>query len=142
MSRKRIKIVTKSKEQMELYNPPMAKRPIVVCVKVANIRPKYDNLKEWSEDDKNVYIGRKGIVFIKNEDGSQERFPKKDSYYANPFKLNKNKDNLEEVLEEYREYAKEKFSNEDILKLGGKTIGCWCASGEVCHGGILAEMYD
>lgn len=104
--RKRIKIVTKSKEQMELYNPSVPKRPKVVCVKVTNIRPKYTDLKEWSEDSDNVYIGRKGIVFIKNEDRSQERFPKKDSYYANPFKLNKNKDNLEEVLEEYREYAK------------------------------------
>lgn len=42
----------------------------VVNVKVAFIRPEYQNLKEWMQDNKNVYIGRKGIVFV---DG--KRFP-------------------------------------------------------------------
>ena len=53
--------------------------------KVQYIRPKYKNLKHWMEDDNNIYIGRRGIVFI---DG--ERFPKQNSIFANPFKINKN----------------------------------------------------
>lgn len=44
----------------------------VVNCKVVNIRPQYQNLKEWMNDSDNVYVGRGGIVFI---DG--ERFPKK-----------------------------------------------------------------
>ena len=56
----------------------------VVCVKVASLRPKYNNLKEWMADSNNVYIGRRGIVFIKGE-----RFPKKDSIWANPYKIGK-----------------------------------------------------
>ena len=56
----------------------------VVNVKVENIRPEYQNLKEWMNDENNVYIGRGGIVFI---DG--ERFPKQNSEWANPFKISK-----------------------------------------------------
>lgn len=48
----------------------LEKEMSVVNVKVAFIRPEYQNLKEWMQDDKNVYIGRKGIVFV---DG--KRFP-------------------------------------------------------------------
>lgn len=36
----------------------------VVNVKVANLRPHYNNLREWMQDEDNVYIGRKGVVFI------------------------------------------------------------------------------
>lgn len=49
------------------------KETIVVNVKVKYIRPKYHNLKMWMDDD-NVYIGRKGVVFV---DG--QRFPKDSS---------------------------------------------------------------
>jgi hypothetical protein len=42
----------------------------VVNVKVEYIRPKHKNLSEWMKDENNVYIGRKGVVFI---DG--KRFP-------------------------------------------------------------------
>lgn len=51
--------------------------PVVVNVKVAYLRPKYQNLKEFCEGDDNVYVGRKGIVFI-----NKERYTKKDSIWA------------------------------------------------------------
>mgnify|MGYP001555401115 CR=1 FL=1 len=38
----------------------------VVNVRVLYIRPKYQNLKEWTNDPENLYIGRKGIVMIDN----------------------------------------------------------------------------
>ncbi len=126
----------------------------IVNVKVANIRPKYNNLKEWMDDENNIYIGRKGIVFI---DGI--RFPKKDSLWCNPFKIpksskeSKTSDERErnEVLEKYKVYIKNKLSlssSEEIegeklinelLKLKGKTLGCWCKP-EKCHGDILIEL--
>lgn len=37
----------------------------VVNVKVTYIRPSFMNLEEWCKDANNVYIGRKGVVFVK-----------------------------------------------------------------------------
>jgi len=43
------------------------------------------------------YIGRRGIVFIKNDDG----YPPTDSYWANPFKVKEGKLTRDEVVEAY-----------------------------------------
>ena len=103
-------------------------------VKVKYIRPKYNNLKEWMNDENNIYIGRKGIVFI---DG--ERFPKNNSEFYNPFKINSN-NSRDDVCLLYKNYIKSKIDkNEiDITKLKNKTLGCWCFP-EQCHGDILIE---
>ena len=69
--------------------------------KVVNCKVKYiralgfNNLKEWCDDENNIYIGRKGIVFVDtdkiDENGKKikERFPKYNSLFANPFKVKK-----------------------------------------------------
>jgi hypothetical protein len=121
----------------------------VVNVKVAFIRKcGYKNLKEWIEDtEKNVYIGRKGIVFI---DG--ERYPKCDSFFKNPFKIDKkcaDKDkSKDDVIIKYKKYIEDKLINDyenvihELKKLKGKKLGCWC-KGEgngKCHGDILIEL--
>ena len=113
----------------------------VVNVKVANIRPKYNNLKEWSNDPNNIYIGRKGIVFI-----DKERYPKQDSIWANPYKINKNKNNdRNQVLQQYKIYIMEKIENEklydELAKLKKKNLGCWCYP-EPCHGNVLKELIE
>lgn len=36
----------------------------IINCKVEFIRPQYNNLQEWMNDENNIYIGRKGIVFI------------------------------------------------------------------------------
>lgn len=123
----------------------------VVCVKVNNIRPKYNNLKEWMEDKNNVYIGRKGIVFI---NGS--RFPNRDSLWANEFKLNKElkdkeerKKDLNNVLLKYELKLKEKLKTgkikpSQLLELDGKNLGCWCKEkgNEPCHGDIILKYLN
>lgn len=108
----------------------------VVNVKVAHIRPEYNNLKEWMDDENNVYIGRKRIVFI---DG--ERFPSDDSPFANPFKVSKSNDDRIAVVDRYEGYIKEKIDTGevDITSLYGKTLGCWCKP-EKCHGDILLKL--
>ena len=113
----------------------------VVNVKVEFIRPVYDNLKEWTENPVNEYIGRKGVVFIgKGQD--KERFPKKDSIWANIFKIDKNTDR-DKVIELYESYIREKIEKEglqeELLKLEGKNLGCWCKP-ERCHGDVLREL--
>lgn len=39
----------------------------VVNVSVKHIRPEYDNLREWLEEESHLYVGRKGRVFIKEK---------------------------------------------------------------------------
>ena len=122
----------------------------VVCVKVNDIRPEYKDLKDWDSYENNIYIGRKGIVFILNENGVKERYPKKDSIWANPFKVGKD-GNLEEVLNKYKKYIKNKlYDNDDLqsklLNLSGCNLGCWCINTKKCdgnlkcHGQILIQL--
>jgi hypothetical protein len=111
----------------------------VVNVSVKNIRPKYNNLHEWIKNkDENVYIGRKGVVFI---DGV--RYPLNDSIWANPYKITDIM-SRDKVLELYKTYIKEKLQKDnnlvkELLQLKGKKLGCWCKP-ECCHGDIIIEM--
>lgn len=113
----------------------------VVNVKVTNIRPEgYQNLKEWCDDPDNVYIGRKGIVFV-----DSTRFPKKDSIWANPFKISVEHDR-KSVIKKYEKYIRKKLdrdeiSLEDLKRLKGKNLGCWCYP-EKCHGDVLVKLID
>ena len=112
-----------------------------VCnVKVKFIRPQYQDLSEWMADSNNVYVGRKGIVFINGE-----RFPKKDSLWANPYKINKDS-TRETVIDRYKKYIIEKLENDDKLMeelklLKGKTLGCWCHP-EECHADVLVKLVN
>ena len=112
----------------------------IINCKVKYIRPKYDNLKKWMDDSNNVYIGRGGVVFI-----DKERYPKKASIFANPYKITPNT-TREEVLERYKYYIIEKISNDknyaiELLKLKGKNLGCWCYP-EPCHGNVLLKLIE
>ena len=117
-----------------------------VLVTVKNIRPKYDNLKEWMNDPNNVYIARKGIVFIHNEKlGKKTRFPEKDSKFANPFTVKEY--GREKAIELYKKSIQEKIANGQITrkeldKLKGRTLGCWCKPNEDCHGDVLIEFIN
>jgi hypothetical protein len=113
---------------------------LIVNVKVQYLRPKYDNLKEWNKDPNNVYIGRRGVVFV---DG--KRYPEKDSIWANPFKIDKNT-SRDEVIDKYKKYIIERINKdeklkEELLKLKDKTLGCWCHP-EKCHGDVLIELIN
>ena len=107
----------------------------VVNVKTCYLRPKYQNLKQWMDEDKHVYIGRKRIVFI---DG--KRFPEEDSPWANPYKVGRD-GTREEVVRKYRRYIKRKIKDGDVdlEDLRGKILGCWCKP-DNCHGDILVEL--
>ena len=121
----------------------------VVCVKVNDIRPKYQNLKEWISDEDNIYIARKGVVFVENDDGKKCRYPPQDSIWANPFKVKDEKDR-KQVIDKYRNYIKDKIvkgviPESEIEKLRGKNLGCWCKVGGEnipCHGDVLLELLN
>ena len=110
----------------------------IINCKVKYIRPQYKNLKEWMEDENNVYIGRGGVVFIDNV-----RFPPQSSPFCNPFKVGKH-GTREEVIEKYTGYILEKLKNSsklrvDLIAMKGKTLGCWCYP-DLCHGHVLIEL--
>lgn len=121
----------------------------LVNVRVANIRPQYENLKEWCEDEDNVYIGRKGIVFVPDATGGKSRYPASDSLWANPFKLPKGKDKEDDrtsVIDQYETYIRERLENEpdlveELLLLQGKNLGCWCTP-KPCHGNVLLRLIE
>ena len=92
-------------------------RTKVVNVRVKYLRPKFNNLKEWCSSPKNVYIGRRGVVFVNGK-----RFPAKDSLLANPFKLNKAKTNRGDVMKKYRRYALGKNERKCRIPRGHSSI--------------------
>lgn len=129
----------------DVQNNRLLKKMAVVCnVKVSYIRPKYKNLREWMEDPKNVYCARKGIVFIDNE-----RFPKKDSIWANPFKISSSIDR-ETSIAMYGKYIREKLKESQTLRdelesLRGKNLGCWCVEDTrkvKCHCDVLVTILN
>lgn len=122
-----------------------------VCnCKVSFLRPKYSNLKAWCEDPSNLYIGRAGIVFI-----AGQRFPKRASIWANPFKVGRD-GSLAKVLSKYEEYICHKLSTESNIysleELSGRNLGCWCVPTliselrddipMVCHGQVLLKLLN
>ena len=114
----------------------------VVNVKVAYLRPKYPDLQAWTRDPQNVYVGRRGIVFVTNPDGSKQRFPPQDSPWHNPFKVGKD-GTREEVVAKYRAYIIPRIERGelDLSILKGKNLGCWCAP-ELCHGHVLLDLIN
>ena len=115
----------------------------VVNVKVANIRKEgYRDLQTWMSNENNIYIGRAGIVFI-----DKQRFPKEASPWANPFKVGegKGKHTREEAVKLYEGFVRDRIKDpkwkEELLKLKGKNLGCWC-SPEPCHGDVLMKIIE
>src|SRR5699024_5883273 len=95
-----------------------------------NIRPEYNNLKEWCEDSRNAYIGRGRIVFI---DGS--RYPPNDSLFANPHRgdgsIAKYESHLLRLL-------RDPYYRMEFVKLKDKNLGCWCKP-KPCHGDVILK---
>ncbi len=120
----------------EAVRVPMSTAPTttVANCRVQHLRPTYVNLKAWLGNPEHVYIGRPGIVFI---DG--ERFPKKGSPFANPFKG-------KDALDKFKVYFRRRVQTDPeftraLLQLRGKRLGCWCHPAP-CHGHVLAEWLD
>ncbi len=112
----------------------------LINVKVANIRPHFNNLKEWCENSNNVYIGRKGIVFV-----DKKRYPTQDSIWCNPYKIGKDGDRAQ-CLQKYENFIRNRLEVEsglkdELKKLKDKNLGCWCAP-EPCHGNVLLKILE
>lgn len=122
----------------------VSKMSVVNC-KVEYLRQEgYDNLKEWCNDAKNAYVGRAGIVFVKDGE-KKERFPKQSSVFCNPFKVGKD-GTRDDVIQKYKSYIISRLESEPAVRaefqtLKGKRLGCWCKP-EACHADILVELMN
>ncbi len=111
------------------------------CVKVSNLREKYNdksiNFKKWIENTDNVYIGRRGRIFI-----NKEIYVYQGSIWSNPYRTKFY--GLEKCLEMYEEYIKclIKESKCDINMLKDKNLGCFCNEDEKCHADILIKILN
>jgi len=107
--------------------------PTVVNLKAKELRKRgYQNIQEWLDaGDNHLYIGRQIRISL----GKGEWAYLKKSKWHNPYKGDR-----DEVVRKFEEYAREKFSLEDLRELKGKVLGCWCKP-EGCHGDILVKLY-
>jgi hypothetical protein len=110
-----------------------------VCVKKANLNKiGYENLREWLAGDCNIYVGRGGRIFIK-ENGEMKVFHYKSSKWGNPFKVDKDMP-VEKALRLYKVHLEKSGLVEQISELRGYNLGCFCEENAPCHAKILAEM--
>lgn len=102
------------------------------------------NLRKWLEDLNNLYVGRRGRIFIKNEKGDNEIFHYKESICHNLYKVGSKKDEytLEESLKLYRQHILNSELKDKLNELEGKTLGCFCDQKNDCHAKVLVNLYN
>lgn len=90
---------------------------------------------QWVSLSDSLYIGRNlriggsnGITVI----------PK--SKWHNPYKLDKNKSNIDQILDQYETHVRSSSLWRDLGELSGKELGCWCHPNP-CHGDVLIKLF-
>ena len=124
------------------------KKTTTQCVKVGNLRKetkdKTITLKTWMDDPDNVYVGRRGRIFIGTGE-DKEIFHYKGSKYANPYKVGTKEGEytLEKSIKLYKKHLEEDGLQEKAKKeLKGKNLGCFCDQKGLCHAKVLAEVVN
>lgn len=116
------------------------------CVKIGSLRKELKDplitLEKWMEDPNNVYVGRRGRIFIgSGEDKRIFHYP--GSRFENPFVVGTKEGqySLEESLELYERYFNKSLSGY-VEELRGKNLGCFCVQSQRCHAQILAQYLN
>lgn len=104
----------------------------VINVSVKHLRPTYDNLQHWLQDDSHIYIGRNMSLYVKGAYKSK---------WCNPYKVAHNKYTIDESLDLYEKHIITSGLINDIEELRGKTLGCWCKP-DRCHGDVLIKLLN
>jgi hypothetical protein len=118
--------------------------PRGVCVKVASLHPRFENLKEWVEaSPKHVLVTRRGRVFLDRTTVYQYA----ESEWANPFPVGKKKHTLEQSLQMFEAHLAKLLEDAEkrerfvAMMSGAAEIGCFCAPGARCHRDVLIRVY-
>ena len=122
------------KTSIKLILPPSGPSGAhVFNVSVKNLRKiGYKDLKEWIQDEQNIYVGRRNHYV--GVSGSK---------WANPFTVGE-RYTIKESLELYREHVITSGLIRDIGELLGKNLGCWCVSDTCisCHAVVLVQLMN
>ena len=143
--KKNLKDEQKEPTPEELVTETTSNKPTTtMCVKVDELRKKgYKALDDWMADPNNLYVGRKGRIWI-TEDKEKRMFHYKQSKWANPYKVGKKPGEypLEESLRLYKQHLTDSGLVDDINELDGLVLGCFCIQTDkcLCHAQILAKM--
>ena len=125
----------------------MSLTPTTECVKISFLRKNYKDIKDidlekWIFMDKNLYVGRKGRIWITDPKTKEKKiFNYKSSKWANPYKVGKKDYTLEESLKLYKKYIIDNNLVKDLHELNGKNLGCFCDQKNDCHAKVLVELY-
>jgi len=113
-----------------------------VCIKKQNLNKiGYNNLREWMADKSNLYVGRYGRIFIKEDDGTTTAFPYKGSKWGNPYKVTEEIP-VEQALILYEEHLQNNRLVDDLHELKNLNLGCFCDTNAPCHAKLLAKMVN
>ena len=113
---------------------PNSDGAVAVSVKVAELRAAgYADFEAWLEDSKNLYVGRRGRIFI-HTDGSKRIFHYAGSKWQNPFAVGASI-SREEACSKYRSALLDGTLKDlqDTVALGLTLVQCHEASeGKAC----------
>lgn len=112
-----------------------------VCVKVGQLRKLgYESFEDWLKDDRNIYCGRHGRIFI-HKNGQKNIFHYQKSEFHNPFTVKEH--GLGVCLEKFKKYLEDSPELlKKLQKLKGKNLGCWCNPRNKCHVDVLIENIE
>ncbi|KAI9324787.1 hypothetical protein DFJ73DRAFT_871489 [Zopfochytrium polystomum] len=121
---------------------PRLQLPRGVCVKVAHLRPRFDNLQAWRSHPGHVLVTRAGRIFITDPETRKSRpYVYEASPWANPFKLSQY--SLQESLRRFRAHLEELLKDPGTLNAlgafasrGATATGTlfWTFLGDACRG--------
>lgn len=134
----------------------MAAATQVVDVHVASLRAGHacapaPDLRVWMTQPDNVYIGRRGVVFVEAPDALKVRWPPHDSEWANPHKVaDASAEARSSAVAAYETDLRRRLAagtaaaddlRASLRALKGKLLGCWCAP-RPCHGDVLVRLIE
>lgn len=105
--------------------------------------------KEWCSRPGHHNVGRQGVVFVEGPAG-KERFPKRASPFANPYKVGQVHEgrvlDLPAALALYERHVLALLGSSpelegELMSMAGGVLGCWCAPND-CHARLLANMIN
>jgi exodeoxyribonuclease-3 len=109
-----------------------------VCTKVSNLRKEgYENFKEWLKDDNNIYVGRRGRMFV-----NKEIFHFTGSKWSNPYKVSEDHYSLYESIILYKQHLITSGLIYNLEELRGKKLGCFCDQTQICHAQVLVDILE
>ena len=109
-----------------------------ICIKVSNLRKEgYENFREWLKEVNNVYVGRRGRIFI-----NKEIFHFSGSKWSNPYKVSENHYSLDESISLYKQHLITSGLIDNVEELRGKNLGCFCDQKQICHAQVLVDILE